>query len=291
VAHIKKEADWIWDENVIGEPMRRDTALAQGLGALYIYKLDPDAVIINLASDHLIKPISRFVKCMLQAAEIAYTKNEFVTIGIRPRFPHTGMGHIQVRGQVGVKFIEKPSLQLAKKYTTSKNYYWNANLYVWKAKLFLELLKRYSPKTTAQFSHIDKAIGTDREKEILYRAFQMAPTISVDYAVSEKLTEFICLPASFHWTDIGDWSEVRDNLPHDGAGNVILGTKGGGNYVGINSTKNLLVLEKELVATIGINDLLIVDTENAILICNVNDDQAVKQVHQMLKEQGLTKYL
>jgi len=290
-SHIKQVSGEIPAENIIGEPMRRDTALAVGLGALYIFKRDPDAVIINLASDHLIKPDTAFIKDMLQAAEIAYVKNEFVTIGIRPRFPHTGMGHIQTRGQVGVRFVEKPSLALAKKYAASKSYYWNANLYVWRAKLLLDLLKKYAPKTAAQFPHIDRAIGTDKEKEILQRAFQMAPTISVDYAVSEKLSNFVCLAASFHWTDVGDWSEVKDNLPHDALGNVILSGKGSGQYIGMNSKNNLLVLDKQLVTTVGVENLLIVDTADAILICRIDDDQAVKQIHQMLKEQGMIKYL
>lgn len=290
-SHIKQVGGEIPDENIIGEPMRRDTALAVGLGALYIFKRDPDAVIINLASDHLIRPDTDFVKDMLRAAEIAYVQNEFVTIGIHPRFPHTGMGHIQVHGQKGVRFVEKPPLMQAKKYTASKNYYWNANLYVWKAKLILDLLKKHAPKTSAQFSHMERAIGTDKEKEILQRIFQMAPTISIDYAVSEKLKKFVCLPASFHWTDVGDWSEVKDNLPQDALGNVILSGKKGGQYVGLNSKNNLLVLDKQLVTTVGIENLLIVDTADAILICRIDDDQAVKQVHQMLKEQDMVKYL
>lgn len=278
-------------ENVISEPMRRDTALAQGLGALYIYKRDPEAVIINLASDHLIKPVSSFVADMNKAAKIAAEKNAFVTVGIKPRFPHTGMGHIQVKGEEGIKFVEKPSLALAKKYTASKQYLWNANLYVWKAKLFLDLLKKHAPKTYAQFPRISKALGTDREKEVIQLAFQMAPTISVDYAVSEKMRKFVCLKARFDWTDIGDWSEVRDNLPADDLGNVILSSSEGGNYIGVESKKNLLVLDKQLISTVGVENLLIVDTPDAILICNVNDDQAVKQVHKMIEELGLTKYL
>ncbi len=296
-AHIRRLAPDIPDENVIAEPMRRDTALAMGLGALYIANRDPQAVIINLASDHLITPDALFVTDMAKAVQAAQDYDQLVTVGIKPRFPHIGMGHIKVgkklgaNALVGEKFIEKPILAKAREYTKSKVYYWNANLYVWQARVFLELLKKYAPKTAAQFPRIIKAMGTDSERETLKLAFQMAPTISVDYAVSEKLTKFICVPAKFHWTDIGDWSEVRDNLPHDSQGNVILGSMGGGNYIGVNSSKNLLILDKQLVTTVGVANLLIVDTPDAILICNVADDQAVKQVHQMLSEQGLTKYL
>ena len=290
LSYVKKEAADIPDENIIGEPMRRDTALAQGLGALIIHQRDPRAIIINLASDHLISPVSKFVSDMQLAAKFA-AQDKFVTVGIRPRFPHTGMGHIQVRGTTGVRFVEKPSLELAEEYTASGNYLWNANLYVWPAKLILDLLKKYSPKTTAFFPRIAAAIGTDSEKQVLQAAFQMAPTISIDYAVSEKIQNFVCIKASFTWSDIGDWSEVQDNLPADAMGNVILGTRGRGEHIGVNSRKNLLVLDKQLIVTVGVENMLIVDTPEAILICNVNDDQAVKQVHQILKEQKLLKYL
>lgn len=290
-SHIKKEIPNLPDENIISEPMRRDTALALGLGALYVYHRDPQAVIINLASDHLIKPVSVFVNDMMSAAEAAFVKNKLVTIGIKPRFPHPGMGHIKVRGTTGLKFIEKPSFELAKIYTASGQYLWNANLYIWPAKLFLDLLKKHAPKTCAMFPKIASAIGTDRERSTLQLAFQMAPSISVDYAVSEKLKNFICLSAHFFWTDIGDWSEVRDNLPKDSLGNVILGTEGKGQYIGVNSKNNLLVLDKQLITTVGVENLLVVDTPDAILICDVNDDQSVKQVHQILKEQKLLKYL
>ncbi len=291
VSHIKKEIPSLPDENIISEPIRRDTALAQGLGALYIYSRDPNAVIINLASDHLIKPVSAFIDDLTKAAEAAFIQNKLVTIGIKPRFPHPGMGHIQFHGTTGLKFVEKPSFELAEKYTASGQYLWNANLYVWPAKLFLDLLKKHAPKTYAMFPKIAAALGTDRERSTLQLAFQMAPTISVDYAVSEKLKNFICLPAHFFWTDIGDWSEVRDNLPKDPLGNVILGTEGKGQYIGVNSKNNLLVLDKQLITTVGVENLLVVDTPEAILICDVDDDQAVKQVHQMLEEQKLTKYL
>jgi len=291
IPQVKKESKKISDENIIGEPMRRDTALAMGLGALYIQKRDPDAIIVNLASDHLIKPISIFIKNMLEAARFAFESDQVVTIGIRPKFPHTGMGHIKFSGNKGLKFVEKPSLPLAKQYTSSGDYYWNANLYVWKAKVFLDLLKKHSPKTYSMFPKILNSMGTDKEREILQLTFQMAPVISVDYAVSEKLQKFICLPAGFSWTDVGDWNEVWKNLPKDSLGNVISGPKGKGKYIGLDSSNNLLFLDKQLIATAGVKDMLIIDTLESLLICPKNDAQAVKKIVEILKEQDLTKYL
>lgn len=296
---IKTIASEIPAENIIAEPMRRDTAMAHGLGALFIINQDPDAIIVNMASDHLITPMDVFSEQMLHAAELAYKYDYLVTVGIKPRFPHSGMGHIkasekfenQPNALLGEKFIEKPALDVAREYTESGNYYWNANLYVFKARLYLDLLEKYSPKTCTMYSEILKHIGTDREREVIQSAFQMAPSISIDYAVAEKLHKFICVPSKFHWTDVGDWKEVYNNLQKDEAGNVIEGPHGRGEYIGINSKNNLLFLDKKVIATVGLEDMLIIDTPDALLICPKDEAQGVKQVVQALKESGLTDYL
>ena len=288
LSYVQKNSPGVPSGNIIGEPMRRDTAMGMGLPALYIYARDPEAVIINLASDHLIKPVSIFVKDMLLAAKIASEANKVVTVGIKPLFPHIGMGHIKFAGQVGLKFIEKPPLELAKKFTASGNYYWNANLYVWKARLILNLLKKHSPKTVANFPIFEKSIGTDKEKQAMQQVFQMAPKFSIDFAVSEKMHNFICLPANFSWTDIGDWSEVYNNLEHDKLGNAIVGR---GEFIATEAKNNLIMLNKKLISVIGLDNIIVIDTKDAILICNSKDDQAVKKVVQILQEKKMDKYL
>lgn len=288
---VRRNSPAIPQENIIAEPMRRETAMAHGLGALYIYHRDPKAVIINFASDHLITPVSVFINQMKQAAKIAYDTNQYVTVGIPPRFPHTGMGHIKFKGDVGLKFVEKPPLATAQKYTASGQYLWNANLYVYPAKLYLDLLKKHAPKTSALYPKILDSIGTDREKQTISLAFQMAPSISIDYAVSEKLKKFVCIKGRFNWTDVGDWKEVYEHLPHDPLDNVIAGSEGRGEYIGINSKNNLLFLDKQLITTVDIENLLIVDTPDAILICRRDDAQAVKKIVQTLKDQDLNQYI
>ncbi len=289
---IRKMSPGIPAENIIAEPVRKDTAIAQGLGALYAFHQDPQAVIVNLASDQLVGPESAFVRDMKSAARLAFEQNKFVTIGIKPTFPHTGLGYIKVTaGNIGEEFVEKPELDKADKYVKSGKYLWNANLYVWKASLILDLLKKYSPKTVVNFPKILKSLGTDKENEMIRFAFQMAPKISIDYAVSEKLKKFLCIQATFNWTDIGNWEEIYKNFTKDSSGNAIYATRGKGQYLGVNAENNLMVLDKQLVVTVGVSNLLVVDTPDAILICNKNDNQAVKQVVEMLKEQKLTKYL
>jgi mannose-1-phosphate guanylyltransferase len=299
ITQIRSLAKKIPHENILGEPMRRDTALAMGVGSTYIYHRDPEAIVVNMASDHLISPVQTFVSQINRAVNLATKYNLMVTIGIQPKFPHTGMGHIKAvkpfpeekDALLGEKFVEKPPLDLAAKYTSSGHYYWNTNLFVFKAKLFLDLLQKYSPKVYTFLPKLLASLGTDTEKSVFQLTFQMSPSVAVDYAVAEKLRKFICIAAKFSWTDVGDWKEVWKNLNKDSQGNVIEGPHGKGEYVGINSRNNLLFLDKKIVATVGIQDMLIIDTPDALLICPKDDAQGVKQIVQALKDQELNKYL
>lgn len=287
-------------ENIICEPMRRDTALAEGVGAVYIHKKDPDAIICNFASDQLISPLPIFVRQMKYAAQVARQTHLFTAIGIVPDRPHTGLGHMRARKPlagyddevlVGEKFVEKPPLELAEKYTASGEYYWNAHLFVWEAKVFLDLLKKHAPKTYTFLPRLEAALGTDKENQVLNQTFQMAPTLATDYAVAEKLEKYACIPAKFTWSDVGDWEEIWKHMPHDSDGNAVIGNKTTAKIIGVNSKNNLFVIEKPLIATVDIQDLVIIDTKDALLICSKKESQSVKKIVQSLKDQDLTKYL
>lgn len=296
---IRKEARQIPPENIIQEPMRRDTALAEGVGAVYIHHRDPQAVICNFASDHLISPLSVFSRQLKQAAEVAYNTGLFTAVGITPTKPHTGLGHIKAHAQFpnlpkgvlrGEKFVEKPPLDLAKKYTKSGQYYWNAHLFVWKAASFLQLLKKYAPKTSALLPKLEKSLGTHEEREVLKLVFQMAPTLATDYAVAEKLKKFICIPAAFSWSDVGDWQEAAKHLPHDPDGNSFLPSNKK-TVIAIESKGNLIYSKKPVVCTSGVNDLIVVETKDALLICKKDTSQSVKKIVESLREKKLNKVL
>jgi mannose-1-phosphate guanylyltransferase len=297
---VHQEAKSIPAENIICEPMRRDTALAEGVGAAYIHKKDPQAIICNFASDHLISPMHVFVKQMKLAAKVAWETNLFTAVGIVPVSPNTGLGHMLARKPlegypesvlVGEKFVEKPPLELAEKYTQSGEYYWNAHLFVWKAEVFLDLLKKYSPKTFTFLPKLEAALGTEKENQILHQVFQMAPTLATDYAVAEKLQKFACVAAQFTWSDVGDWEELSRHLPQDDQGNVVLGKPNNGNIVGINSKNNLFIIDKPLIATVGLQDMIIINTPDALLICPKKESQSVKKIVQALRDKKLDKYL
>jgi mannose-1-phosphate guanylyltransferase len=212
-------------KNIIVEPVRRDSGPAHALGAAYIYKYDPEAVIINAASDHLVTPEKNYRSTMEVAAQVAYETKNLVAVGIKPTYPHTGMGHMKrgkkldaIGGRTVYKldrFVEKPALPLAKRFTSSGKYFWNANMYVWEAKTFLDAVKMHAPDIYTVIETVTDAIGTKLEKEVLQREYPKMPKIAVDYAVSEKAKNVVMLMSDFTWTDIGDWNEVWKNLPQD----------------------------------------------------------------------------
>lgn len=288
---VRQLAKKIPSENILIEPERKDTAMATGLGVAFANYLDPDSVIINLAADHLISPLSIFASQVTKAAKVAFDKNKFVTIGVKPKFPNTGMGHIKFMGEIGLKFVEKPDQTLAKKYTESGQYYWNTNIFIFRSQLMLKLLNRHAPKIYALLPKIMHDFGTDKENQTIRLAYQMAPKISIDYAVAEKQKNFAAFRAEFNWTDVGSWNEVWVNSAKDALGNVIEGPGGKGQFVGVDSKNNLFFLNKKLVATVGLENMVVVDTPDALLICPKDDAQGVKKIVEMLKEQKLTDYL
>ena len=301
VDEVREQAPEIPKENIIAEPQARNTALAMGVGAVYVKTRDPGGVIINLASDHLIKNTKEFRRRMLIAAKAASLGDYLLTVGIRPQFPHTGYGYIQVKREVAridgepifkvERFTEKPNLATAKKFLKTGHYYWNANLYTWRAEAALKAFKRHVPKIARGLEKIEKAIGTKSEKKILKEVYEDVENISIDYAISEKAKNMLMVVGDFDWSDIGDWKVVYDLGKKDKNGNVIIKHGEEGEHLGID-TKNCLVhFDDELIATVGVENLIIVDAGNLILVCNKDKAQDVKKIVQELKQRGKKKYL
>jgi len=299
---ILREIPKFKSENIIVEPARRDTAPAHGIGAAYIHKMDPDAVIITEAADRLVKPVSRYLSTLKAAAKIAYEKHMFVTVGVEPRYPHTGYGHIKRGKKIDQvnrknfykveKFVEKPPLSLAKKYTASGNYYWNAGQFVWRADDILEAIGKYETKIARNMERISKAIGTSEENHVVQKAYKAMPKISIDYAVAEKAKNMVLVVASFFWTDIGDWKEVWENLKKDEVGNVIIdGDEPGGEVINIDTSDALIHMDGRMIAIIDVDNVVVVDTKDALLICSKSRAQNVKQIVNILKDQKRTELL
>jgi len=301
VEAIRKQEPMIPKANIIAEPEKKNTAMAMGVAAAYVHKKDPNAIIINLATDHLIRKLNIYHNALKTAAKVANDQNAIVSIGIQPTFPHTGYGYIKA----GLKltqlnslpvykvdsFVEKPDLKTAQKYIKTGKYYWNANNYVWPAKLILEEFKKLAPKIYKCIDEIYQVIGTNKEKGALVKQFSLAPSESIDYAISEKTKKLIIVPGKFIWDDIGGWKVIHDLSQKDKNGNSVIVHNGKGGHISIDTKNTLIQTEDQLIATVGINNLAIIDTKDALLICDLSKSQNVKKLVEILKEKKLTQYL
>ncbi len=292
---ILKEIPNFYPRNIIVEPARRETGPAHGLGALYIHQKDEDAVIITESADRLVSPLELYLKTLTAAAKVAYEEDVMVAIGVKPRYPQPGYGHIK-RGQKlkpvnGVKlfklekFVEKPPLALAKKYTASGNYYWNAGQFVWKAGVLLDSLAKHAPEIRARLNEIAKG-------KSLASSYKNMPKIAIDYAVAEKSKNFKLAVADFFWTDIGDWKEVWENLPKDDMGNVMIGgAEPGGRVVNFDTSDAFIHTDGRLIAVVDVDNIIVVDTKDALLVCSKSKAQNVKKIVEQLKEEKVTELL
>ena len=275
-----------------------------GVAAAYIYKRDPEAVIVNLASDHTIEDVRAFVKTVLAAAKEAFGKSILATVGINPTFPHTGFGYIRVgeklRTQNGLPvfdvraFTEKPKLAIAKKFLASGEYFWNANFYTWSAKACLDAFQRHSPTLYGHIMNIYKAIGTNKEKEVLVKEYAKAPEEQIDTAISEKADNLVMLPGNFGWNDVGDWRVVYDLAKKDKEGNAIIEsskTSTKTEVVLFDSKNNFVHYNEQLVVLVGVENLLVVDTGNVLLVCHKDRAQDVKKVVNLLKKGRKKEFL
>lgn len=299
---VLKECPRLHEDNVIVEPERRETGPAHGLGALIIQHKDPNAVIMTEAADRLVKPVSRYLDVLLAAARMAFEDKVLIAVGVEPRYPHTGLGHIEKGNKIPQKsdidfykldkFIEKPSLELAKKYTESGNYLWNAGQYVWRADTLLLAFKENAPDIYKNLMEILPHLGTRDEKSFLENEYKKMPKISVDYAITEKSKNFIAVAGDFFWTDIGDWREVWANSKKDSQSNVLIsGEEPGGEVITIGTTDSIIHTDGKMVAVVGLDNIVIVDTKDALLVASKSHAQEVKQIVEKLREEKRTELL
>lgn len=299
---IIKEVPQIIPGNIIVEPARRETGPAHGLGALYIYKRDPNAVIMTEAADRLVDPIPVYLKTLESAAKVAFENKIMVAMGVTPRYAHTGLGHIK-KGEIwgnpdGIdfyklaEFVEKPPQQLAEEYTASGNYFWNAGQFVWRADTLLGSLEVNAPEISSNLKIISEAIGTPNEENVVKSQYESMPKLAIDYAVAEKDKNFLVVHGTFHWTDIGDWKEVWENLPKDNNNNVIIdGDTPGGRVISIDTNNTLINMDGRLVAIVDVDDVAIVDTKEILLVCKKSSAQSVKKIVEQLKEEKHSELL
>jgi mannose-1-phosphate guanylyltransferase len=288
-------------ENIIFEPEKRDTAMAMLVGALFVKNKDKDAIIINSASDHIVEDEMEFVKVMNYATSIAEKGKDLVTVGIVPQNPDTGFGYIKIgknlARQDGLNlfkvenFTEKPNKPTAIAFLASGNYFWNANMYVWKASVLEDGFEKHKKDFYDLTRDLIGITNIEKFHKILKKIYGKIEKISIDYAISEKSDNLVLIPGDFGWNDVGNWGVIYDLSKKDLSGNVMISDNKQTNVLTINSQRNLIHTKDRLIATVGVDDLAIIDTGEILLIMPRKEAQDVKKIVERLKEEKNNEYL
>ena len=276
---------------VVGEPLGRDTAVAVCLATMLVRRQDPEGVFAVLPADHVIHDAEGFRAALDTAFASAEAEEALVTIGIEPRYPATGYGYIQKGEELGTKsgppvfrvsrFVEKPDLEQASQYVESGEYFWNAGMFIWRASVIAAALENHAPALWASFETIDTGLGKGAAlDELLNAHYPELEKISIDFAVMEKAERVLTVKGTFDWDDVGEWPAVARHHEADEQGNVVRGQAlirdGKGNIVWNESG--------HLTALIGVDDLVVVQTPDATLVCHKSKAQEVKKLLQQIEK-------
>lgn len=281
-------------ESVLGEPCKRDTAPCIGVAAAWVSRNDPDAIMAVMPADHVISTDEMFQAAINRAAELVTEKpSRLVTFGIKPTYPAESFGYIEHGEALAddafkvIQFREKPKAETAKRYMDAGTFFWNSGIFVWRAQTILDLLEKYEPAMFAHIAAIREAIGGPNFYDVFQTEFEQIKGISIDYAVMERAEEVAMIEAPFNWDDVGSWTSLERLRGTDDNGNTIVGK-----CLSIETKNSILRSEgNHLVATVGVEDLIVVHTENATLVANRNDEESVRKIVKLLEERGMQEYM
>ncbi|MBC7242994.1 MAG: mannose-1-phosphate guanyltransferase, partial [Anaerolineae bacterium] len=292
---VREQVPALPEHNLIGEIMGRGTAPAIGLAAMLLRRQDPEAVMVVLTADHLIRRREQFVRALSAAVQVAQ-KGHLVTLGIEPRYPETGYGYIE-QGELlyhvdgfgayrVVRFTEKPDRLTAQEFITSGRYVWNSGMFIWRVEAILAEMARQMPVLYAQLQEIVDAWGTPAQEETLQRVWPAIQAQTIDFGVMEHARDVVVIPVDIGWSDIGSWAALLDILPADEQGNVLAG-----DVEALDTRNSFIYSAGRLIAVIGLNEMIVVDAGDALLICPRDRAQDVKHIVEQLKERGRLEYL
>jgi mannose-1-phosphate guanylyltransferase len=282
-------------ENIVTEPSRKNTAPCIAYISFKLLQKDPESILVVTPSDHLVFDTEIFKNITHQALDFANTQHAFVTLGIKPTHPNTGYGYIQYNaGEVApgiftVKtFTEKPNLELAQTFIASGDFLWNSGIFIWKVKNIIEAFEKFQPEMFELFEAEKAAFNTPSEKTAINKIYPLCTSISIDYAIMEKATNVFVIPSGFGWSDLGTWNSAYDNIEKDYFGNAVIGN----NVIIIDSTKCMVnVPHKKLVMLQGLDDFIVIDTDDALLICEKQKEQNIKEYVAEVKRSKGDKFL
>ncbi|WP_337103797.1 mannose-1-phosphate guanylyltransferase [Paenibacillus sp. YIM B09110] len=294
---IRMQIPHLKQENILIEPVGRNTAPCIGLAAIQIERKFPNSTMIVLPSDHIIKDEDEFLRIIPVAIKVASYNDNIVTLGITPHYPETGYGYLESMGEhekiddMDVhrvrRFIEKPTLEDAQRYIQAGRFYWNSGIFVWKTNTVFKNIKRHLPEVHDILSNIQLVLGEPNEKDVIGSEFYKMPEESIDYGIMEKADDIYVIPCRLGWDDVGSWTVLDRINERDKDGNVTIG-----NTLVIDTKRSIIESNShKLIATLGIEDLIIIDTDDVTLICTKDKAQEVKRLLKELRSQQLEEYL
>lgn len=289
---VKSTEKLLHADHILGEPAARNTAACIGYAAMEIVKKYEDGVMCVAASDHFIKDEDEYERVMKTAISLAAEKDALVTIGIKPTFPSTGYGYIKSNRETQAdyyaveEFVEKPELDTAKEYLASGEYAWNSGMFVWKASLILDYFEKLLPDIYECLVTIGDAMGTEREQEVIREVYPVIPKISVDYGIMERAKGVLMVEGDFGWNDVGSFDALEVIYDKDENGNVVLANSC------LIDTKGCILYGNgnKLIATLGVENIVVAQTEDIILVCDKNRAQDIKLIPETLAASGKDSY-
>lgn len=288
--HVDKN---IFDENIIIEPYGKNTAACIAYAATYILKHFEDGIMCIFPSDHYIKEDDEFIKDIDIVINSVMMNISIGTIGIKPSFPATGYGYLNYSEQITEniftvkQFIEKPKIEKAIEYINCGGYAWNSGIYICKISNLLDEYKKNLPLMYAEFNKFYLAKGREDEKKVLEEIYYNVESISIDFGVMEKCKNIIGILSNITWSDLGTWDSIMQINEQDENGNVLIG----GECVVIETSNCIISSHERLIATLGVKNLVIVETEDVVLVCDKNESQKIGKIVECLKNNGMKHFI
>ena len=293
---IREQLPDVKESNILLEPARRNTAPCLCWAAHHIYALDPEAVIVTLPSDHLVLKETEFCNAINEGFSFVESGDRLLTLGITPSSPHTGYGYIQqgetqtgFSGIFKVKsFTEKPNLEMAELFVSSGEFFWNAGIFLWSAKSILEAFDNLAPEISQTLEAPDGVYATPRETEFIDRHFPDCVNISIDYAIMEKASNVFVKTVEFGWSDLGAWKSLYETSPRNADGNVTQNCK----VIATDCSGSIFAAEGDkIIVAAGLKDFIVADTQNALLIFPLDEEQKIRNIVNDIKTRFGSEYI
>jgi mannose-1-phosphate guanylyltransferase len=289
--NIREQLPGLPDNSIVAEPVGRNTAPCVALAAYKLAKMDPESVMAVLPADHLITKEEDFRSVLQAATRLAVETEDLLTLGVVPDRPETGYGYIHVGPKVkefnGLsahrveRFVEKPDMQTAQSYFKQGNYLWNSGMFIWKVSTIIKAFERYLPVISRAIEKLYPVLNSADESAALVDLYESLPDISIDYGIMERADNVLVIPVDVGWNDVGSWTSLQDVWNTDEQGNA---TKG--KILSLNAKGCVVSSPQKLTALVGVEDLIVVDTPDAILVCRKDRAQDIKQLQELLKQHG-----